>query len=339
MSFRINTNTQAALALSSLNKTSDEIGARQLRLATGSRISSAADDSAGFTISNKLTAKTRGQAQALSNIGDAKSMLTVAEGSLGTAMDILQTIKEKAIQAGNSSMGAEERTALQSQVDELSKEVNDILSGAEFNGTKLFSDEGETSLSFQVGDSAGDTFGASIAKLGVSTLGLGTVAAADADAVEASDAVEAADATATLGAYEAPADPFEGKVTLGGAYTGGSDKSYSFTVTDNGGALELQDGDGAAVTFTSGSLADGGTFTVDGVEVTLAGYTANEGDAFSVDAKAAVAASQSVTAGADTGEAFESKLTLGGTYTGTEDADYAFTVVDNNGTLDRKSVV
>ena len=198
MSFRINTNTQAARSLTSLNKTSNEIGMRQLRLSTGSRINSAADDSAGFTISNKLTAKTRGQAQALSNIGDAKSMLTVAEGSLGTTMDILQTIKEKAIQAGNSSMGADERAALQSQVDELSKEVHSILSGAEFNGTSLFSDTGTTALSFQVGDASGDTFGATIAQLGVSTLGLGSVAAADVEAVEAVEASAEVASTATV---------------------------------------------------------------------------------------------------------------------------------------------
>ena len=65
MSFRINTNTQAARSLTALNKTTDGIAARQMRLATGSRINSAADDSAGFTISNKLKATTRGQAQAL----------------------------------------------------------------------------------------------------------------------------------------------------------------------------------------------------------------------------------------------------------------------------------
>ena len=187
MSFRINTNTQAALSLNSLNKTSNEIGMRQLRLATGSKINSAGDDSAGFTISNKLTAKTRGQAQALSNIGDAKSMLTVAEGSLGSTMDILQTIKEKAVQAGNSSMGAEERAAIQSQVDALSAEVNDILGSSEFNGTKLFTDDAAgTSLSFQVGDASGDTFGAKIGRLSVKSLGLGEATAATPEVPESS---------------------------------------------------------------------------------------------------------------------------------------------------------
>ncbi len=343
MSFRINTNTQAAQSLSALNKTSNEIGMRQLRLSTGSKINSAADDSAGYTISNKLTAKTRGQAQALSNIGDAKSMLSVAEGSLGTAMDILQTIKEKAIQAGNSSMGADERTALQSQVDELSKEVNDILSGAEFNGTKLFSDDAETNLSFQVGDEAGDTFGASMAKLGINTLGLGSLAT---EAVEAVEGVEAVEAVTAVTASASVSDDgntvqaFEGQLTLGGTYTGGADADLTFSVVDNAGTLELQDADGNAVTFDSGDLASGGSFTVDGISVAIgAGYTPAADESFTISAVAAVSspASSSVSSvtdagGLDTLDATD--FTLGGTFTGAADASYAFTVADNAGTLE-----
>ncbi len=270
MSFRINTNTQSALALSSLNKTTEGIGARQLRLATGSKINSAADDSAGFTISNKLTAKTRGQAQALSNIGDAKSMLTVAEGSLNSTMDILQTIKEKAVQAGNSSMGAEERAAIQSQVDALSAEVSDILGGAEFNGTKLFSDTGSTSLSFQVGDASGDTFGASVSQMGLSTLGLGSVAAADADSTAAVSNVN--DADVSTGTFAA-------SIADQSTYTGES-RTASYTVESDGGTgLQLNDG-----TNTYAITSD--KATVDGVEITLADQAA--GDSFDVAFGAAV---------------------------------------------------
>ena len=287
MSFRINTNTQAALALTSLNKTTDGIGSRQLRLATGSRINSAADDSAGFTISNKLTAKTRGQAQALSNIGDAKSMLTVAEGSLGTTMDILQTMKEKAVQAGNSSMGTEERAAIQSQVDALTAEVSDILSGAEFNGTKLFSDTESTSLSFQVGDASGNTFGATVNQMGAGTLGLtATVAVTAEDAVEAEDAV---DASASASAGTGTGEAFEGVLTVDGAgYTGTEDADYTFSVVDNAGTLELQDADGNAVTVT-GDYSGDTTFSIDGIDVTIDGatYDLAEGDSFTISAVAA----------------------------------------------------
>jgi len=281
MSFRINTNTQSALALSSLNKTTSEIGSRQLRLATGSRINSAADDSAGFTISNKLTATTRGQAQALSNIGDAKSMLTVAEGALGTTMDILQTMKEKAVQAGNDAMGADERAALQSQVDALTAEVDDILSGAKFNGTSLFDDTGATALSFQVGADSGDTFGASISQMGVNTLGIG------------GGATPAVAATATVaggsaGNYTAT----DNTVTVNASdYTGGGETLF-FKYDDSSDSILVSDSDNFSNPVGRIS-ADNGTQTFN--------YDTGSGS-IEIDFGAALAAG-------DDGEGFQ--LTLG----------------------------
>lgn len=264
MSFRINTNTQAARSLTALNKTTDGIAMRQMRLATGSRINSAADDSAGFTISNKLQATTRGQAQALSNIGDAKSMLSVAEGSLNSTMDILQTMKEKAVQAGNSSMGAEERSAIQSQVDALASEVNDILGDANFNGTQLFSDTESTALSFQVGDKSGDTFGATIGAMGMSTLGLGAVATSADVAVSTAATANLSGAAGTFAVALSDAD----------AYTGDS-RTASYTIEDDGsGGLQLNDG---SSTYAIASDAA----EIDGVTVSLTDAAA--GDSFDID--------------------------------------------------------
>ena len=149
---RINSNGQALSSLSTLQKTNQQIGERQLRLATGSRINKAEDDSAGYSISKKLEAKVRGQAQALSNIGDAKSMLSVAEGGLNSTMDILQTMKEKSVQAANDTLGTNERDAIEGQLKALTSEMKDVLDGVEFNGTKIFT-TGGTSLNFQVGAS------------------------------------------------------------------------------------------------------------------------------------------------------------------------------------------
>jgi len=151
---RINTNLQALQAYNYLQRTNTEIGLRQLRLATGSRINRAEDDSAGYSIAAKLKAKIRGQEQALANIGDAKSMLTVAEGSLNSIMDILQTMKEKVVQAANDTMGTDERDAIENQLNELTQEIQDILNATKFNGTALFNASSTVSLHFQVGDSA-----------------------------------------------------------------------------------------------------------------------------------------------------------------------------------------
>ncbi|NBB85981.1 MAG: flagellin [Bacteroidetes bacterium] len=155
---RINTNMQSLRAYNSLQQTNQRLGSAQLRLATGSRINQAADDSAGFAIANKLGARIRGQAQAQSNIGDAQSMLTVAEGGANTIMDILQTMKEKAVQANNDSLSGDERTLIQGQLDELIGEIDDIAQNADFNGVSLL--DGQATLSFQVGagTTGGDVF-------------------------------------------------------------------------------------------------------------------------------------------------------------------------------------
>jgi len=190
---RINTNVQSLGALHQLQKTNQNLGQRQMRLATGVRINQAEDDSAGFAIAKKLEAKTRGQAQALANIGDAKGMLTVGEGALNTVMSVLQTMKEKTIQAANDTMGADERTQIQNQLEALSSEITDILGDAEFNGTALFAAAG-TSFTFQVNDGNGDTFTASINSATVAGLGVGAASI---------DVTDNSVANATLGRIDA----------------------------------------------------------------------------------------------------------------------------------------
>ena len=189
---RINTNLQALSSLTALQRTNDRLAMHQLRLATGSRINRAEDDSAGYSISKKLEARVRGQAQALANIGDAKSMLTVAEGSLNTIMDILQTMKEKTVQAANDTMGEDERTAIKNQLDALSQEVGDILGDTTFNKTALFSATGVT-LTFQVNAEKGDTFDVSIATISVDALGVATGSIDVTSNASAGDTLDAID--------------------------------------------------------------------------------------------------------------------------------------------------
>ena len=289
MSFRINTNTQAARSLTSLNRTSNEIGMRQLRLATGSKINSAGDDSAGFTISNKLTATTRGQAQALSNIGDAKSMLTVAEGALGSTMDILQTMKEKAIQAGNDTYGSEERAAIQTQLDALSSEIDDILGGAEFNGKKMFSGTDTlsgggtgTALSFQVGAQAGQTFGVEFDQIGTDSLSK-TATLGGTSAAKVSSATFNGDTDVATGTFAIAA--------------GTSAGTFKLTYNDGTSTVDLADNVAALADFQGASYS-----TADGISVTLdEDATFASGDTFTVagDASAAFSLDVSTAEGAN----------------------------------------
>jgi flagellin len=157
---------QAQLSLNNLQSTNRTIGQIQEKLSTGKRINRAEDDSAGYSIAAKLRARVRGQEQAFRNVGDAKSMLTVAEGGLNTILDMLVEMKEKVIQGANDSNGAEERKAIRTELKALTKEVQQTLDETTFNGNNLFTDAtAGTDLTFQVNAEAGDTFDVNIDRL------------------------------------------------------------------------------------------------------------------------------------------------------------------------------
>jgi flagellin len=193
---RINTNVQSLQSLQALQRTNSELSLRQMRLATGSRINRAEDDSAGYSIAAKLQARVRGQAQALANVGDAKSMLTVAEGSLNTIMDILQTMKEKVVQAANDTLGSDERTAIENQLTALSSEIGEIISDTKFNGKSLLS-AGTLNFSFQVNAESGDTFSVAMASISVASLGVSVASLAVGSAASAALALTSIDGAIT----------------------------------------------------------------------------------------------------------------------------------------------
>jgi flagellin len=141
---RIGSNIQALEALNSLNRINVQLGVRQLRLATGRRINSAEDDAAGFFIAKGFQARNRGLAAALSNVGDAKNMLSIAEGGLNNILDILETMKEKVTQAASDTLGNNERNAIEDELDALAAEIDDIVDETTFNGVKLLTSVSKT---------------------------------------------------------------------------------------------------------------------------------------------------------------------------------------------------
>lgn len=154
---RIGTNVAALEAQQSLNQVSSRISTNQLRLATGKRINTAEDDAAGFIIGKGLETRSRGLSQALSNIGDAKNTLAIAEGGLQSIVEILQTMKEKATQAASDTLGVAERSAIENQMDDLALEIDSIVDkDTTFNGANLI-DGSFTGKTAQVGANAGDT--------------------------------------------------------------------------------------------------------------------------------------------------------------------------------------
>ena len=148
---RINTNIAARNSLDALNRINAKTGQVQLRLATGKRVNSVADDAAGYTLAKKTENRYRSLQSAVKNIGEAKNILSVAESGFQAINDILLQVKEKVVQAGNASYTTEERNALSSEVTQLGSEIDRIVAETKFNGIQLLSNNGLSDADFQVG--------------------------------------------------------------------------------------------------------------------------------------------------------------------------------------------
>ncbi|MFC1563901.1 flagellin [candidate division KSB1 bacterium] len=160
-STRVNTNIAALNALNALKSVNRNLEISQLRLATGLRINEVADDPAGYTISKRLDARSRGLTVALDNVGTAKNVLSIAEGGLMNIQKILIQMKEKVTQAKSDTMGPNERAAIQEELNQLSEEIDDIVTETEFNSVPLINGT-YTSKSFQTGEGVNDTLEFSI---------------------------------------------------------------------------------------------------------------------------------------------------------------------------------
>jgi flagellin len=178
MSLRINTNVDALSSYNKLNSNSAASSQSMQRLSSGFRINSAADDTAGLSISERMRGQIRGLSQAVSNINDGQSQVQTAEGALGSVHGMLQRVRELAVQYQNGSLSTSDKGAIQSEVNQLASEVERIGSTTKFNGVSLLSAAG--SITFQVGAndgeqisvatiSLGSAIGTSYAALGAST--------------------------------------------------------------------------------------------------------------------------------------------------------------------------
>ncbi|MDH4376699.1 MAG: flagellin [Ramlibacter sp.] len=150
MSTVINTNTKSLIAQQALNVNNRGLSKAMEQLSTGKRINTAADDAAGLAISNKMTSQIRGLTQGVRNANDAISMIQTAEGATNEVTNMLQRMRELAVQAANGTYNTEDRTSLQSEFSELQAEITRISSNTEWNGTKI-ADGTMTAVNFQVG--------------------------------------------------------------------------------------------------------------------------------------------------------------------------------------------
>jgi len=151
----VNTNNVSLNAQRNLGTSQSSLATSMQRLSSGLRINSAKDDAAGLAIADRMNASVRGLNVAARNANDGISLAQTAEGSLGKVGDMLQRMRELAVQSANATNSADDRKALQAEVTQLRDEIDRIAKGASFNGKKLL-DGSFTAATFQVGAGSGE---------------------------------------------------------------------------------------------------------------------------------------------------------------------------------------
>jgi flagellin len=162
MAASINTNIASLNSQRNLNVSQGSLATSLQRLSSGLRINSAKDDAAGLAISERFTSQIRGLNQAARNANDGISLAQTAEGGLQTAGDLLQRIRELAVQSANGSNSTSDRASLQGETLQLTQELNRVANTTQFNGQNVL-DGTLTNSQFQVGANANQTISVGIA--------------------------------------------------------------------------------------------------------------------------------------------------------------------------------
>ena len=170
----INSNTNALLAQRSLAQAERGATDAMEQLSSGRRINSASDDAAGLAISKQMTALISGMEQAVRNANDGISLVQTAEGALGQMSDIVQRMRELAVQAATETNSAEDRGYLDTEFQQLRAELDRIVDMTEFNGTNLLDKSAQGGLgvfTFQIGVGEGQTIQLEIPDFDTATSG------------------------------------------------------------------------------------------------------------------------------------------------------------------------
>jgi flagellin len=179
MALAISTNNAALNAAASASSVNREMETSMARLSSGKRINSASDDAAGVAISSRLSAEIRGTDQAIRNSLDGQALIDTAEGAHKEVENILQRMREVAVQSNNDTNNAQDRTNLQAEMNAMATEIDRIAGTTTWAGTNLMNAT-SSSFSFQVGSATGAKNQIAVAIKTMNAGGL-TVEAADLD--------------------------------------------------------------------------------------------------------------------------------------------------------------
>jgi flagellin len=289
MASTINTNVISLNAQRHLSNSQNSLATSMQRLSSGLRVNSAKDDAAGMAIAERMNGQIRGQTVAARNANDGISLSQTAEGSLGKVGDMLQRMRELAVQASNATNSKADRKALQAEVAQLRDEIDRVAKQTTFNGTKIL-DGSFSGAVFQVGANSGDNI--TVGALTDSTAeGLSKVAYAygktsDVDASSVNDLTEITDTSALnigdgtntwyLGAIK---EASSGTERMGQMVEAINRKSADTGVT---AFLTRQDSGLYTIDLVSSKLDSNG----DAVTMTLTGFTAtNAGHLGAIDSE------------------------------------------------------
>ena len=154
MALTVNTNTTSLGVQKNLNRASDALSTSMTRLSSGLKINSAKDDAAGLQIATRMTSQIRGQTMAIKNANDAISIAQTAEGAMQEQTNILQRMRELAVQSRNDNNSEDDRAALDKEFQSMLKEIDRIAGSTQLNGKNLL-DGTAGDMTFQVGSNTG----------------------------------------------------------------------------------------------------------------------------------------------------------------------------------------
>jgi len=194
----INTNISAIRAANASNSANKLLGTAMERLSTGKRLNSAKDDAAGMAIATSMTAQVRGMNQAIRNSNDGIALAQTAEGSLNEVTNMLQRVRELAVQSASGTyQDATDRAYMQTEVDELTAQIDQVITNSKFNGVAMF-DGTVAAVTIQTGANGTDTVDLTMADL--------TTLAASGGAAGSYDVSTAAAANTLLGTLDTELD-------------------------------------------------------------------------------------------------------------------------------------
>ncbi|MAW33729.1 MAG: hypothetical protein CMK56_04910 [Proteobacteria bacterium] len=279
MAMVINSNIASLTAQRALGESQKMQQTAMERLSTGQRINSAADDAAGMAIAEGFTSQIKGLGQAVRNANEALSLSATAESGLQETTDILQRIRELALQASNSTLTTSDRTAITNEVTALTAEIDRIATSTQYNNSNIL-DGSASNLAFQIGDRSSQHVSFSIDSAKSSDLGLGSGSASSSGLIVGGKVQGLAtleyDDVLINGVTLAADSTSMTSSTVVGADGAQIARTYS-TATAIGTATAINsnsDQHGVVATASTSFSGDSGTGVTTDLVLTFAGFTA-----------------------------------------------------------------